>query len=156
MKSLTSVAKVSQLDQDSMVSAIIHLANKDYASLVNDFIDLKVLPPDSDKQKVIPLMDKALSPYVRGGGAQRYQEEVKKSYGMDDGSFNSARKGFSAMTQDAITVLNDVPFSIPPYFALLGRALITLEGIALTGNEDYGLIMKRIPSWLESYCPTTD
>ena len=49
------------------------------------------------------------------------------------------------MTQDAITVLNDVPFSIPPYFALLGRALITLEGIALTGNEDYGLIMEAYP-----------
>merc|ERR1719171_1963484 len=139
------VAKVTQEDQDTMVSAIIHLANKDYASLVNDFVDLKVLPPDCDKQKVIPLMDKALSPYVRGGGAQRYQEEVKKSYGMEDGSFNSARKGFSAMTQDAITVLNDVPFSIPPYFALLGRALVTLEGIALTGNEDYGLIMEAYP-----------
>ena len=29
--------------------------------------------------------------------------------------------GFQAMTQDALTVLNDVPFSIPPYFALLAR-----------------------------------
>lgn len=68
-----------------------------------------------------------------------------KSYGMADMSFDNTRKGFSAMTQDAITVLNDVPFSIPPYFALLGRALITLEGIALTGNEDYGLIMEAYP-----------
>ena len=49
------------------------------------------------------------------------------------------------MTQDAITVLNDIPFSIPPYFALLGRAIVTLEGIALTGDPDYGIIMEAYP-----------
>eukprot|EP00957_Ditylum_brightwellii_P009564 721303-Ditylum_brightwellii.AAC.1 len=49
------------------------------------------------------------------------------------------------MTQDALTVLNDVPFSIPPYFAILGRAIVTLEGIALTGNPDYGIIMESYP-----------
>ena len=41
------------------------------------------------------------------------------------------------MTQDALTVLNDIPFSIPPYFALLARAIVTLEGIALTGTSAY-------------------
>jgi len=46
------------------------------------------------------------------------------------------------MTQDALTVLNDIPFSIPPYFALLARAIVTLEGIALTG--DYWLYVCRI------------
>ena len=49
------------------------------------------------------------------------------------------------MTQDALTVLNDVPFSIPPYFAILGRAIVTLEGIALTGNPEYGIIMESYP-----------
>ena len=46
--------------------------------------------------------------------------------------------GFQQMTQDALTVMNDIPFSIPPYFALLGRAIVTLEGIALTGDPSYG------------------
>jgi len=49
------------------------------------------------------------------------------------------------MTQDALTVLNDIPFSIPPYFAILGRAIVTLEGVALTGDPDYGLIMESYP-----------
>ena len=39
------------------------------------------------------------------------------------------------MTQDMLTVLNDIPFSIPPYFALLARAVVTLEGIALTAGK---------------------
>ena len=138
------VAQIKQKDMDSMISAIIHLANKDYPSLVDDFIRLEILPSDCDRAKVIPLMDKALTPYVKGGGAQGYEKELKKIYGMD-GSVSGTAGGFQQMTQDAITVLNDIPFSIPPYFALLGRAIVTLEGIALTGNPNYGIIMEAYP-----------
>ena len=59
-----------------------------------------------------------------------------------DGTVRSTAGGFQAMTQDVLTVLNDIPFSIPPYFALLGRAVVTLEGIALTGNPDYKIVME--------------
>jgi len=138
------MANVDKADQDHMISAVIHLANKDYASLVDDFIRLKILPTDCDRAAIIPLMDKALSPYVKGGGAKKYEEELKRMYGMED-SVSSQVGGFQAMTQDALTVLNDIPFSIPPYFAILGRAIVTLEGIALTGNEDYGIIMETYP-----------
>jgi predicted unusual protein kinase regulating ubiquinone biosynthesis (AarF/ABC1/UbiB family) len=89
-------------------------------------------------------MDKALSPYVKGGGAKKYEEELRRLYGMDD-SVQSQVGGFQAMTQDALTVLNDIPFSIPPYFAILGRAIVTLEGVALTGDPDYGIIMESYP-----------
>ena len=89
-------------------------------------------------------MDKALSPYVKGGGAKKYEAELKRMYNMD-GSLSSTAGGFQAMTQDLLTVLNDIPFSIPPYFALLGRAVVTLEGIALLGNPDYRLVMEAYP-----------
>ena len=139
------MASIQEEDRDHMISAVIHLANKDYASLVDDFINLKILPEDCDRAAIIPLMDKALSPYVKGGGAKKYEEELKKLYGMEDGSMQSQVGGFQAMTQDALTVLNDIPFSIPPYFAILGRAIVTLEGVALTGNPDYGIIMESYP-----------
>ena len=139
------MASIQEEDRDHMISAVIHLANKDYPSLVDDFMNLKILPADSDRAAIIPLMDKALSPYVKGGGAKKYEEELKKLYGMEDGSMQSQVGGFQAMTQDALTVLNDIPFSIPPYFAILGRAIVTLEGVALTGNPDYGIIMESYP-----------
>lgn len=139
------MASIDENDREKMISAIIHLANKDYTSLVDDFIKLSILPADSDRAAIVPLMDKALSPYVKGGGAKRYEEELKKLYGMEDGSMQSQVGGFQAMTQDALTVLNDVPFSIPPYFAILGRAIVTLEGVALTGNPEYGIIMESYP-----------
>jgi len=138
------VAAVQQQDMDTMVSAIIHLANRDYPSLVDDFIRLEILPSDCDRGLVVPLMDKALTPYVKGGGAKTYEVELRKTYGMD-GSFSGTTGGFQAMTQDALTVLNDIPFSIPPYFALLGRAIVTLEGVALTGDPNYGIIMEAYP-----------
>ncbi len=139
------MASIEQEDMDTMVSSIIHLANKDYPALVDDFVDLKILPTDCDRAKVIPLMDKALSPYVKGGGAKKYEAELKKLYNMEDGTLQSTAGGFQAMTQDLLTVLNDIPFSIPPYFALLGRAVVTLEGIALIGDPDYRLVMEAYP-----------
>jgi len=140
------MASIDSRDRDNMISAVIHLANKDYASLVDDFVNLQILPKDSDRAAIIPLMDKALTPYVKGGGAKKYEEELLKMYGVDDdGTMSSKVGGFQAMTQDALTVLNDVPFSIPPYFAILGRAIVTLEGIALIGDPDYGIIMESYP-----------
>ena len=80
------------------------------------------------------LMDKALSPYIAGGGAKKFEERVLgASYGIDaDADLEQAVEGFQAMkARDALTVLNDVPFSIPPYFRCLEvRAFVTLEGIA--------------------------
>merc|ERR1719387_3357758 len=90
-------------------------------------------------------MDKALSPYVKGGGAKKYEEELKAMYGMSDGSVESTVGGFQAMTQDMLTVLNDIPFSIPAYFALLARAVVTLEGLALSADPSYGLVIEAYP-----------
>ena len=87
-------------------------------------------------------MDKALSPYVKGGGAKRYEAELKQMYGFDD---KGTVGGFQAMTEDLLTVLNEIPFSIPPYFALLARAVVTLEGIALGANPDYGIVLEAYP-----------
>eukprot|EP00959_Pyramimonas_sp_CCMP1952_P313975 6572854-Pyramimonas_sp.AAC.2 len=36
---------------DTIVSSIVHLANKDYTSLVDDFIKLEILPADCDRSK---------------------------------------------------------------------------------------------------------
>lgn len=138
------VSSVRPQDRDVMVSSLIHLANRDWARLVDDFIDLEVLPANTNRPIVIPLMEKALAPYVAGGGAQKFQERVMQTYGIQKGGAASVG-GFQAMTQDALSVLNDVPFSIPPYFALLGRAIITLEGIALSGDPDFALIQEAYP-----------
>lgn len=39
----------------------------------------------------------------------------------------------------------EIPFCIPPYFALIARALGVLEGIALSGDPDYRIVMESYP-----------
>lgn len=59
-----------------MISAIIHLGNRDWASLVDDFVNLGFLPDDCNRGQVIPIMDRVLSPYLRGGGAKSINFQV--------------------------------------------------------------------------------
>ena len=42
-----------------------------------------------------------------------------------------------AMSQDLLTATMEIPFSVPPYSALLGRSVASLEGIALLGDPNY-------------------
>ena len=45
-----------------MVSSVIHLANRDWASLIDDFIELGFLPADCDRGLVLPVIDRVLGP----------------------------------------------------------------------------------------------
>ncbi len=47
------VARLGQSDMDAIVGAIVHLANRDYPSLVDDFIGLGILPGDCDRSLVV-------------------------------------------------------------------------------------------------------
>eukprot|EP00775_Hariotina_reticulata_P011760 gene11760-11906_t len=102
------------------VSATIHLANRNWAALVGDFIDLGFLPEDANRAVIIPVMERVLGPYLRGGGAK---------------AFN-----FQALSQDLLTTTMEIPFSVPPYMSLLARSVATLEGIALTADPGYQMV----------------
>jgi len=59
-----------------------------------------------------------------------------------------------ALSQDLLAATLEIPFAVPPYMALLARAVATLEGIALLGNPDYQMVSQvgsgRVgfaPSW---------
>ncbi|GAX80969.1 hypothetical protein CEUSTIGMA_g8404.t1 [Chlamydomonas eustigma] len=119
------VAEIPQQDREAMVSATIHLANRDWDSLIGDFIELGFLPRDCNRAVITPVMDRVLGPYLRGGGAK---------------AFN-----FSALSQDLLSVTLEIPFSVPPYMSLLARSVATLEGIALAGDPDYQMVTQAYP-----------
>jgi hypothetical protein len=70
------VAEVPPADREAMVSATIHLANRDWPSLIDDFVALDFLPANCDRGVIIPVMDRVLSPYLRGGGAKSFNFQV--------------------------------------------------------------------------------
>eukprot|EP00955_Chlamydomonas_euryale_P017467 186759-Chlamydomonas_euryale.AAC.1 len=49
-----------------MVSATIHLANRDWDALIGDFVSLGFLPSDCDRVRIVPVMERVLGPYLRG------------------------------------------------------------------------------------------
>lgn len=119
-------ASIAKTDTDVMISALLHTANKDFPRLIDDLIGLRVLPKDTDRGKVEPIMRRVIGPYVyQGGGAKNLN--------------------YQSLAKDLGKATLEIPFSIPPYFALVARALGILEGIALTGDPDYKIVLEAYP-----------
>lgn len=119
------MAVIEKEEMDAMVSAIVHLANRDWPRVVDDFVALKFLPKNIDTSRVEPVIGAILDQALEGGGAK---------------SIN-----FQSLSDELAAVTFDFPFSIPPAFALLLRALSVLEGIALVGDPEFKLIMESFP-----------
>lgn len=52
---------------------------------------------------------------------------------------------FQELASDLAQITFDYPFRIPPYFALIIRAIGVLEGIALVGNPDFAIVDEAYP-----------
>ena len=49
------------------------------------------------------------------------------------------------ISNDLNKIFFDYPFLVPNYFALITRAMIVLEGIAVTGDSDFDLFSSSYP-----------
>ena len=52
---------------------------------------------------------------------------------------------FKAVTDDMSGVMYKFPFRVPPYYALIIRSLVTLEGIALSVDPDFKILGAAYP-----------
>lgn len=52
---------------------------------------------------------------------------------------------FQELAADLAQITFDYPFRIPPYFALIIRAISVLEGIALVGDPDFAIVDEAYP-----------
>ncbi|MEN9541466.1 MAG: hypothetical protein RLZZ459_1557, partial [Cyanobacteriota bacterium] len=56
-----------------------------------------------------------------------------------------SRMDFKAVTDDLSGVMYRFPFRVPPYYALIIRSLVTLEGIALSVDPDFKILGAAYP-----------
>jgi len=108
-----------------MIEAIAHLLNRDYTEIGQDFVNLDFIPKGTDTQPIVPALTKVFDVALAGGGAK---------------SIN-----FQELASDLAQITFEYPFSIPPYFALVIRAISVLEGIALVGNPNFAIIDEAYP-----------
>ena len=114
------MTEVTDNQKYGMVEAIAHLINRDYTEIGQDFINLDFIPQGTDTTPIVPALTKVFDVALAGGGAK---------------SIN-----FQELASDLAEITYEYPFKIPPYFALVIRAISVLEGIALVGNPNFAII----------------
>lgn len=115
---------ISDSDRLTLTGAVVHLINKDFSALANDFQELGFLAPNADLESIIPPLREVL------GG----------SLGDSVGTFN-----FKAITDRFSELMYDYPFRVPARFALIIRAVVSQEGLALRLDPDFKIIAVAYP-----------
>ncbi|KAL6782132.1 AKC3 [Auxenochlorella protothecoides x Auxenochlorella symbiontica] len=119
---------MTQVDEDirvGMIEAVSHLIHRDYEAIVQDFVTLGFIPPGTNLSPILPVLSKVFDQALEGGGAKNIN--------------------FQGLSADLAQITFDYPFRIPPYFALIIRAIGVLEGIALVGDPDFALVDEAFP-----------
>lgn len=116
-----------QLDdntKETLVDSVVHLINRDYADLANDFVKLGFLMPDVDVRPLVPALE----------------EVFQDAIGASVGNFN-----FKSVTDKFSEVMYEYPFRVPAKFALIIRSLVTQEGLALSLVPDFKIVEIAYP-----------
>ncbi|WP_199247472.1 AarF/ABC1/UbiB kinase family protein [[Phormidium] sp. ETS-05] len=118
---------MDQLDEttkENLVDAVVHLINKDYTELAQDFVNLGFLTPETDIKPIIPALEAVLGDIM----GQRVQD------------FN-----FKTVTDRFSELMYEYPFRVPAKFALIIRSLVTQEGLALSVDPNFKIVDVAYP-----------
>ena len=115
---------ISDSDRLTLTGAVVHLINRDFEAVARDFQELGFLSSNADLAPIIPALEDVL------GG----------SLGDSVGSFN-----FKAITDRFSELMYDYPFRVPARFALIIRAVVSQEGLALRLDPQFKIIAVAYP-----------
>ena len=118
------MSNVTRESRVGLIQAVVHLVNKDFDQLAKDFVRLGFLTEEVNLEPIIPA----------------FRRVFRKA--LDSGV---SRMDFKAVTDDLSGVMYRFPFRVPPYYALIIRSLVTLEGIALSINPDFKILGAAYP-----------
>lgn len=110
--------------KETLVDALVHLINKDYVDLAQDFVKLGFLAPGTDIYPIVPAIESVLGDMM----------------GESVSNFN-----FKTITDRFSELMYEYPFRVPAKFALIIRSLVTQEGLALTLNPDFKIVEIAYP-----------
>jgi len=119
------MTEVSDDQRYGMIEAVAHLIHRDYDRIGDDFVNLDFIPEGTDVKPIVPALARVFDAALAGGGAK---------------SIN-----FNDLAADLAEITFKFPFRIPPYFALVIRAIGVLEGIALVGDPGFAIVDEAYP-----------
>ena len=118
------MSEVSRDSRSGLIQAVVHLVNKNFDKLSHDFVKLGFLSEEVNLEPIVPAFQDVFINAVEQG--------VSK---MD----------FKSVTDDMSGVMYKFPFKLPPYYALIIRSLLTLEGIALSVDPNFKILGAAYP-----------
>jgi len=118
------VGRLSNELKQHLVNSFIHVIQKDYLALVDDFIGMGFLQEDVDREALAA----ELTPIINS----RFSEGLN-------------RVQFRKVLFDFSDVCYRYPFKLPTEFTYVMRALLTLEGVALVINPDFNFVDAAMP-----------
>jgi len=115
---------ITDSDRLTLIKAIVHIINEEYYLLAEDFQKLGFLTKEQDLQKLVePLKE------VLGG-----------SFGAEVGNFN-----LKNVTDKFSKLMYSYPFRVPSRFALIIRAVVSQEGLALRLDPEFKILKIAYP-----------
>ncbi len=115
---------ISDFDRLTLIKAIVHLINNEFLLLAKDFQKLGFLSEDQDLELLInPL-----------------KEVLGDSLGKEVGNFN-----FKEITDKFSKLMYAYPFRVPSRFALIIRAVVSQEGLALRLDPEFKIVRIAYP-----------
>ncbi|MBO8232179.1 hypothetical protein CU311_05760 [Prochlorococcus marinus str. MU1402] len=115
---------ITNSDRLTLIKAIVHIINEEYYLLAQDFQKLGFLTKEQDLQKLVePLKE------VLGG-----------SLGAEVGNFN-----LKNVTDKFSKLMYSYPFRVPSRFALIIRAVVSQEGLALRLDPEFKILKIAYP-----------
>jgi predicted unusual protein kinase regulating ubiquinone biosynthesis (AarF/ABC1/UbiB family) len=118
------MSEVKPYQRYGLIEAVVHLVNRDFEGLANDYVKLEFLTPDTDLTPIVPALASVFSNAL---GA------------------SVAELNFKSITDQLSRVMYEFPFRVPAYYALIIRSLVTLEGIAINVDPNFKVLSKAYP-----------
>ena len=118
------MSEVSRESRTGLIQAVVHLVNRNFGKLSKDFVALGFLAEDVNLEPIVPAFEGVFGQALEMG---------------------VSRMDFKAVTDDLSGVMYKFPFRVPPYYALIIRSLVTLEGIALSVDPDFKILGAAYP-----------
>ncbi|KAL4420222.1 hypothetical protein ABPG77_011046 [Micractinium sp. CCAP 211/92] len=111
-----------------LMRATLHLVNREFEALADDFVTLGMLPKSEgeEREAVVPALTGVFAEALKGGVSNL-------SFGDLSGQLGRTMYQFK--------------FQIPSYYTLLVRSLSVLEGIALASDPNYKVLGSAYP-WI--------
>jgi len=118
------MSEIEPQQRYGLINAIVHIVNRDFEALVQDYVQLGFLSPGTDVTPIVPAL------------ATVFNNALGASV---------AELNFQSIVNQLSALMYEYPFRVPAYYALIIRSLVTMEGIAISIDPNFKVLSSAYP-----------